>query len=531
MTGGSFVTMSSKAAVTSDAASSSGRTSPHLARPTTAAAALFSSVFVVVASFSSAARTTSLFSIVVVVVVVGESRQRVLVALAHHGRPIHHDDVVALVLLAGLVEELLVEEVPDGSTAGRAGCPGGRVAAPAAALGGDLVPAGAVPPVDGVLVLDLAVDLPAHVGVPEGDAVPLLRAVVPTVGLAAGKSGDLEAALQVVLDLQGGDRVPLELRLPLAVPPLRPLLGLVLVVDVHPPDAHGGSGEGPDDGARLSGGFGADLLHGVLDLLVADGVHDVHRLPRLQVPGSADHLVRQELHVLLGLLVVADVHEGDCERRLLLLPLPRDALGGRLEGLLEPLRIVGLARRQHQDAAGPLVETGLELLLQHVVHRLSHDAGSARDLGGDHLLDVPRGLDVPKDADLRLVGFLVELAVVRPPEADDVQPVGIDLADLLDDPREGHDGLLPPGGIHRQLLLGNGVVGVQELLLPDHRRNGLGVVLGVAATLGEAFHLLEDLVQLHGCRRRRRRRCCCCCFAGVFEKENCCFCCCCCCCC
>mmetsp|Transcript_20341 Transcript_20341/g.42427 ORF Transcript_20341/g.42427 Transcript_20341/m.42427 type:complete len:429 (-) Transcript_20341:800-2086(-) len=205
-----------------------------------------------------------------------------LVPDGHHRAPVDDDDVIGLVFLRGLLEELLVQQVPDGTPGGRPGDGRPREVGPLDPRRGDLVPPRPVGPENRVLVLDVPGDLPVLVGVPEGEAVPLLVLDVPAVGPAAGKAVDRQPALHVVLDLDLGDLAGLEGGHPVAVPSLRPLLSLVLVVEVHSTDAHGGPGKGPDDGPRLPGGLGApDLGHGRLDFPVLDGVDDVDDLAGL----------------------------------------------------------------------------------------------------------------------------------------------------------------------------------------------------------------------------------------------------------
>mmetsp|Transcript_21673 Transcript_21673/g.45761 ORF Transcript_21673/g.45761 Transcript_21673/m.45761 type:complete len:259 (+) Transcript_21673:366-1142(+) len=201
----------------------------------------------------------------------------------HLGRAIHEDDVIALVLLGGLVEELLVQEVPGGT--GKGGSTGGGTGhlAKGGTVLGEFVPASAVAPNDGMFVLDGSLDFPVSFRIGKANGVFGVFVVLSEFGgvgsdgfFSGWKPVDDEVSLLVVIDLENGDLLSVVADLPFSAPSFGALLGLLLVVDVHATNTQCGSGKGTDESTARSGGLGAlDFGHCGLDVFVLDGIDEV----------------------------------------------------------------------------------------------------------------------------------------------------------------------------------------------------------------------------------------------------------------
>merc|ERR1719343_1713412 len=204
----------------------------------------------------------------------------------HLGGSIHEDDVVALVLLGGLVEELLVQEVPGGTSGGGSSETGAGVCRPVSITGRNFVPSGSIAPGDGMLVLHGSLDFPVSRGVDEADGKFFLGIVLVHIfgldGVGAGgffsvgESINSKISFLVVRDIHLADFFAVVGNLPFSAPPLGSLLGLLLVVDVHSTDSKGRSGKCADEGtSRAARLCSLDFAHGRLDFVVLDGVDEI----------------------------------------------------------------------------------------------------------------------------------------------------------------------------------------------------------------------------------------------------------------
>merc|ERR1719428_990799 len=265
-------------------------------------------------------RRTVRYGIIVVEIVNGFNG--LIIDDGHLGGAVHEDDVVALVLLRGLVEEFLVQEVSGGTGSGGSSETGGGVSLPVSVVGRNFVPSGSVAPDDGVLVLDGSLDFPVSGGVDKANGVFFLGIVLVRVfgldGVGTGgffsarESVDGDVSLLVVHDIQLADFFAVIGELPFSAPSLGSLLGLLLVVDVHSSDTHGGSGkcanEGPGRAARLGS---LDFAHGRLDFVVLDGIDEIEGFSVGCTLGL--DVVVEVAQVISGSIVVTHLEEGNGE--------------------------------------------------------------------------------------------------------------------------------------------------------------------------------------------------------------------------
>merc|ERR1719410_2452667 len=124
------------------------------------------------------------------------------------------------------------------------------------------------------------------------------------------KSLDGQVSFEVILDREIGNFISSIGKLPLSVPSLCALLGLLLVVNVHASDTQSSSGNGPHEGSLLSvRASSLDLLHGLLDLFILDGIHKIKGFSTLRTLGL--NVVVKMAQIFARILIISNLDKGD----------------------------------------------------------------------------------------------------------------------------------------------------------------------------------------------------------------------------
>mmetsp|Transcript_2104 Transcript_2104/g.4407 ORF Transcript_2104/g.4407 Transcript_2104/m.4407 type:complete len:398 (-) Transcript_2104:46-1239(-) len=336
-----------------------------------------------------------------------------------------------------MVEKLLVQEIPGRARGSSSRGGGTGHFDPRDPLGGNLVPPCSVAPGDRVLVFHGALDFPVSGGIDKVHdvfvVVVFLDRVRSSSGFSRGKTVNRQIARHVVLYVQNADFFPSVGALPLSVPSLRALLGLLLVEQIHASHSHGGSGNRTNQCSVLSGGGSPlDFLHGGLDFFVLDGIDQIKGFSRLGRLGL--DVVVQVFEVIGSVLVVSNLDKGNGNRASLKV-FCREALDRFQKCGIEVLDIARLAGSQHQHGDGSFGEILVKGIVDAFLHCGTHVTASTRTLVVDHFFNV-----------LGILNVAVPLGISLATKADNVDTIGIDLDDLRDDLVEADYGLFPARG-------------------------------------------------------------------------------------